>query len=80
LTIAVFGKLLGSMLSGGEVGMLYPESPGIFGVKGFPDGKVFFIFDEEGQIEKVEARLISSGALLWEAVPLKVESVTLGQG
>jgi len=79
LTIAVFGKLLGSMLSGGEVGMLYPESPGIFGVKGFPDGKVFFIFDEEGQIEKVEARLISSGALLWEAVPLKVESVTLGQ-
>lgn len=74
LTIAVFGKLLGSMLSGGEVGMLYPESPGVFGVKGFPDGKVFFVFDEEGHIAKVEARLVSSGALLWKAAPMTVDS------
>lgn len=74
LTIAVFGKLLGSMLSRGEVGMLYPESPGVFGVKGFPDGKVFFVFDEEGRIAKVEARLVSSDTLLWEATPVKVKS------
>jgi hypothetical protein len=73
LTISVFGKLLGSMFSGGEVGMLYPESPGVFGVKGFPDGKVFFSFDETGRIAKVEARFTSSGTLLW-AVPMKVKS------
>jgi len=69
LTISVFGKLLASVLSGGEVGMLYPESHGVFGVKGFPDGKVFFSLDEAGCIKKVEARLVSNGALLWEAVP-----------
>lgn len=74
LTIGVFGKLLGSMLSGGEVGMLYPESHGVFGVKGFPDGKVFFSFDETGCVSKVEARLISNETLLWEAIPVKVNS------
>lgn len=49
--------------------MLYPESQAVFGVKGFPDGRVLFSFDEDGVIEKVEARLISNGALLWKAVP-----------
>ena len=69
LTITVFGKLLTSMLSGGEVGMLYPESRGVFGVKGFPDGKVYFSFDEQENISKVQARLLSNGLVLWEAVP-----------
>ncbi len=75
LTISVFGKLLASALSGGEVGMLYPESQAVFGVKGFPDGKVFFSLNEAGFIEKVEARLVSNGALLWEAVPKVKESL-----
>jgi hypothetical protein len=75
LTISVFGKLLASVLSGGEVGMLYPESQAVFGVKGFPDGKVFFSLNEAGLIEKVEARLVSNGALLWEAVPKVKESL-----
>lgn len=70
LQISVFGKLLGSMLSGGEVGMLYPESYDVFGVKGFLDGKVHFRLDEQGNISKVEASLVSSGMVLWEAVPL----------
>lgn len=74
LTISIFGKLLGSMFSGGEVGMLYPESPGVFGVKGFPDGKVLFGFDEAGHIAKVEARLRSNDTLLWEAIPAKAET------
>ena len=69
LQLAVFGKLLGSMLSGGEVGMLYPESYGVFGVKGFPDGKVYFSFDEQKNVSKVEARLSSTGMVLWEAIP-----------
>lgn len=70
LTISVFGKLLASLLSGGEVGMLYPESYGVFGVKGFPDGKVIFKVDDAGKIVGVEARLVSNGTLLWEAVPV----------
>lgn len=74
LTITVFGKLLASMLSGGEVGMLYPESCGVFGVKGFPDGKVHFSFDEGGCITKVEAHLVSNGTPLWEAAPLKEQA------
>jgi hypothetical protein len=57
------------MLSGGEVGMLYPESYGVFGVKGFPDGKVYFSFDEQKNVSKVEARLSSTGMVLWEAIP-----------
>lgn len=75
LTISVYGKLLEIVLPGGEVGVLYPESPGIFGIKGFPDGKVLFSFDEAGCISKVEARLKSNETLLWDAVPVKVESV-----
>ena len=69
LQISIFGKLLASALSGGEVGMLYPESHGVFGVKGFPDGKVYFSFDDAGNILDVEARLISSGTTLWKATP-----------
>ena len=69
LQISVFGKLLASALSGGEVGMLYPESEGVFGVKGFPDGKVYFIFDDSGNISSVEARLISNRTILWKATP-----------
>jgi len=69
LEISVFGKLLGSALSGGEVGMLYPKSFYVFGVKGFPDGEVHFILNPSGDIEKVKASLISSGILLWEAIP-----------
>jgi serine-type D-Ala-D-Ala carboxypeptidase/endopeptidase len=70
LQISVFGKLLTSALSSGEVGMLYPESYGVFGVKGFPDGKVIFSFDDSGNISKVEARLISTGTILWQATPI----------
>lgn len=69
LQISVFGKLLASALSGGEVGMLYPESRGVFGVKGFPDGKVYFSLDDSGNILSVEARLISNGTILWKATP-----------
>lgn len=69
LQITTFGKLLVSALSGGEVGMLYPESYGVFGVKGFPDGKVYFSFDDLGKVQKVEARLESRESLLWQAVP-----------
>ncbi len=68
LQISVFGKLLASYLSGGECGMLYPETYGVFGVKGFPDGKVYFSFDEEGNVSKIQA-LLSDGTILWEAVP-----------
>jgi serine-type D-Ala-D-Ala carboxypeptidase/endopeptidase len=70
LQISVFGKLLASALSGGEVGMLYPESNGVFGVKGFPDGKVYFSFDDSGNISAVEARLTSNGTILWKATPI----------
>jgi serine-type D-Ala-D-Ala carboxypeptidase/endopeptidase len=73
LQISVFGKLLATQLSGGEVGMLYPESHGIFGVKGFPDGKVYFSFDAVGNISKVEARLVSTETVLWEAIPRPLE-------
>jgi CubicO group peptidase (beta-lactamase class C family) len=69
LQISVFGKLLASALSGGEVGMLYPESDGVFGVKGFPNGKVYFSFDNSGNISNVEACLISNGTILWRAAP-----------
>ncbi len=69
LQISVFGKLLGSVLSGGEVGMLYPESQGVFGVKGFPDGKVYFFFDDSGNVSKAEARIVSTDTLLWQAAP-----------
>jgi hypothetical protein len=68
LQITVYGKLLASKLSGGECGMLYSESYGVFGVKGFPDGKVHFSFDEEGNVSKVQA-LLTNGTILWEAVP-----------
>lgn len=67
--ITVYGKLLGIVFSGGEIGMLYPESEGVFGVKGFPDGRVYFSFDEKGNVAKAEARLLSSGTVLWEALP-----------
>ena len=70
LQISVFGKLLGSKLSSGEIGMLYPESDGIFGVKGFSDGKVYFTFDEAGNVSKAQARLTSSGTVIWEAIPV----------
>ena len=69
LQISVFGKLLASALSGGEAGMLYPESHGVFGVKGFSDGKVYFTFDDAGNVSNVEARLISNGTILWKATP-----------
>lgn len=67
--IAVYGKLLGVVFSGGEIGMLYPESKGIFGIRGFPDGRVYFSLDEQENIVKVEAQLISNGTILWEAIP-----------
>lgn len=69
VNIAVYGKLLGIVFSGGEIGMLYPESEGVFGIKGFPDGKVYFSFDEKGNIVKVEARLLPEGTVIWEALP-----------
>jgi len=75
LTISVFGKLLVCALSGGEVGMLYPESRGVFGVKGFPDRKVVFSLDKAGLIGKAEARLVSNGVILWEAVAKAKESL-----
>jgi len=73
LQISVYGKQLASALSKGEVGMLYPESYGVFGVKGFPDGKVYCTFDDSGKISKIEARLLSSETLLWTATPNKAE-------
>ena len=73
LQISVFGKLLASALSGGEVGMLYPESHGVFGVKGFPDGKVYFSFDDSGNISNVEACLFSNGTILWKATPTQAQ-------
>ncbi len=73
LQISVFGKLLASALSGGEVGMLYPESHGVFGVKGFPDGRVYFNFDDAGDISNVEAKLVSTGAILWKAIPIQAQ-------
>lgn len=71
LTITVFGKFLVSVFSGGDIGILYSESKGIFGVKGFPDRKVHFSFDETGQVSKVEAHFVSDGTVLWEAVPMQ---------
>lgn len=68
LQIFVYGKLLASSLSGGECGMLYPVSHGVFRVKGFPDGKVRFIFDKQGAIIKVVATG-TGGAVYWEGVP-----------
>ena len=77
LTISVFGKLLGSVMSGGveAVAMLYPESPGVFGVKGYSNVKVYFSFGEEGRVAKVEARLVSNGTVLWKAIPKVKEAL-----
>ncbi len=69
LQISIFGKQLASSLSCGEVGMLYPQSFGIFGIKGYPDGRVQFSFDEEGNISKVQALILSTGTTAWEATP-----------
>jgi hypothetical protein len=69
LTLTIYGKFLLSALDGGEVGMIYPESPGVFGVKGFPDGKVYFTFDDNGRIAKIRATV--KDATIWEAIPKK---------
>jgi CubicO group peptidase (beta-lactamase class C family) len=71
LQIGVFGKMLTSALSQGQVGILYPESHAVFGVKGFPDGKVYFSFDDSGNISTVEARLVSTQTTLWKATPIR---------
>jgi hypothetical protein len=71
IQIRVFGKQLASSMTCGEIGMLYPESMGVFGIKGFPDGKIRFSFDENGHVTKVQAVLLSSGTTTWEAVPAK---------
>lgn len=68
LEITLYGNLLASALSGGEVGMLYPIEKGVFGIKGFPQGRVRFEFDALGQVAKVTA-LLEDGTLIWEAVP-----------
>lgn len=73
LTIGIYGTRLYTELSCGEIGMLYPEKFGVFGVQGFPDGKVFFTFDESGKISNVEARLISTGTTLWKAIPARAQ-------
>jgi len=70
LKISVFGRLLVFDFPEGDVNMHYPESYGVFGLKGFPDGKVYFSFDDSGDISKVEARLISNGAIVWQATPI----------
>jgi D-alanyl-D-alanine-carboxypeptidase/D-alanyl-D-alanine-endopeptidase len=70
LEISLFGRQLASSMTCGEVGILYPESVGVFGIKGYPDGRVHFTFDEEGNVLKVEALLKSTGTVAWEAVPL----------
>jgi len=62
------GKQLACSMSCGEVGMLYPEKFGVFGIKGFPEGKVHFTFDEQGNISKVQA-FLSEGTIIWEAIP-----------
>jgi CubicO group peptidase (beta-lactamase class C family) len=73
LTIGVYGTRLYTELTCGEIGMLYPEKLGVFGVQDFPDGKVFFSFDEAGKISNVEARLISDGTILWKAIPAQAQ-------
>jgi len=71
LEIAVWGKRL--ICAVGEDGaILYPEQFGVFGMKGFLDGKMYFIFDETGSISKVEGHL-DDGNVLWEAIPKPVE-------
>lgn len=69
LQVSIFGKQLACSLTCGEVGLLYPESFGVFGIKGFPDGKVQFSFDEKGNISKVQALILSNGTTAWEATP-----------
>jgi serine-type D-Ala-D-Ala carboxypeptidase/endopeptidase len=73
LNIGVYGPRLYTELTCGEIGMLYPEKFGVFGVQGFPDGKVFFSFDDSGKISNVEARLISDGTILWKAIPAQAQ-------
>lgn len=75
LQISVFGKRLLTQFPDGAVGMLYPESHGIFGVKGFGlvDRKVYFSFDPEGKISKVKVCLVSTETVLWEAIPRPLE-------
>lgn len=47
---------------------LYPEQNGVFGIKGFPNGKIHFVFDNEGVITEVRACLLD-GPTLWKAIP-----------
>ncbi len=67
LEITLYGTLLATSLSGGEVGMLYPIEEGVFGIKGFSGGIVRFEFDEDGKVSKVTA--LFDGTILWEAFP-----------
>lgn len=69
LKIGVYGTRLYTELTCGEIGMLYPEKFGVFGVQGFPDGKIHFDFDENGNVTKVQAILLSNGTVIWEAIP-----------
>jgi D-alanyl-D-alanine-carboxypeptidase/D-alanyl-D-alanine-endopeptidase len=69
LNIGVYGTRLYTELTCGEIGMLYPEKFGVFGIQGFPDGQVHFSFDENGDVSKVQALLLSSETILWEATP-----------
>lgn len=72
LEIFVYGKRLASQMSSGEVSVLYPESFGMFGIKGFPDEKVRFTFDVRGQVSKIEVCQLD-GTVLWEAAPKKTQ-------
>jgi hypothetical protein len=63
-----FAKLLVIVLPNGEIGLLYPESFGVFGVKGFANAKVNFTLNTQRVVERLQA-FDPNGSLLWQAVP-----------
>jgi D-alanyl-D-alanine-carboxypeptidase/D-alanyl-D-alanine-endopeptidase len=74
--LAVYETQLACVLSSGEFCMLYPESHGVFGIKGFPEGKVYFTFDDKGNVSKIKA-LIAGEQVMFEAEPKKVATAKL---
>jgi serine-type D-Ala-D-Ala carboxypeptidase/endopeptidase len=68
LQISIMDKHLVVLFKNGSTGMLYPERFSIFGIRGFPEGKVRFSFDSSGQVITAQA-LHTDEKVLWEAIP-----------
>jgi len=68
LQISLSDRHLAILFTGGLSGLLYPKKFSLFGVKGFPEGKVQFSFDSQGYVSRAQA-FASNETLLWEAIP-----------